>query len=218
MGVGVEVAVDQHLAQAGAQQRLGQPGTVKAEGVDPLDLADADPVQPLHDQDPGRRQLGVDGRHVDLVAGGQCGDLGRVAGLQPEVELLAQPVGELPGQLGHPVVGTPGGARLGHPGRLGQDLQVAVDRLGDARPLHLDHHRLATVQPAPVGLGDRGGGQRLGSSSANTSWTGRPSSASSSALTDSGAAGGAAASSADGWPSPSRAPKPCLTAIPVIWA
>ena len=51
---------------------------------------------------------------------------------------------------------------LGRPGQLGQDQQVAVDRLGDAGPLELDHHRLAAPQPAPVGLGDRGGGDRLG--------------------------------------------------------
>jgi hypothetical protein len=104
----------------------------------------------------------VDGRHVDLARVGEGGDLARVAGLEPEVELLAQPVGELAGQLGHVVVGAPGGARLGHPGQLGQDQQVAVDRLGDTGPLHFDHHRLAPAQPAPVGLGDRGGGERLG--------------------------------------------------------
>jgi hypothetical protein len=138
VGVGVEAAVDQHLAQGAAQQRLGQPGPVPAEGVDALDLAHADPVQPLHDQDPGRGQLAVDGRHVDLIGGGHGGgDLGGVAGLQPEVELLAQPVGELAGQVGHVVVGPPGGAGLGHPGQLGQHQQVVVDRLGDAGPLHL---------------------------------------------------------------------------------
>jgi len=91
----VEAAVDQHLPQAGPQ-RLGQPGPVEPEGVDALDLADAAPFQPLHDQDPGRRQLGVDGRHVDPVGRDQGGgDLGRVSSLKPEVELLAQPVGEL---------------------------------------------------------------------------------------------------------------------------
>jgi hypothetical protein len=106
VGVGVEAAVDQHLAQGAAQQRLGQPGPVQAEGVDPLDLAHADPVQPLHDQDPGRGQLAVDGRHVDLIGGGHGGgDLGGVAGLPPEVELLPEPVGELVGQFGHGVVG-----------------------------------------------------------------------------------------------------------------
>jgi hypothetical protein len=170
-----------------------RPGPVQAHGVDPLDLADADPVQPLHDQDSGRRQLGVDGRHPHPVVGGEPGgDLGRVAGLQPEVELLAEPLGELAGQLGDVVVGAPGGAGLGHLGQLGQHQQAAVDRRGHTGPLHLDDHRLAAAPPAPVRLGDRGGRDRLGVQLGERL--------------------------GDGPAQPRTGPKPCSTAMPVIWA
>ena len=148
----MEAAVDQHLAEAGAQQGLGQPGPVKAEGVDPLDLADADPVQPLHDQDPGGGQLGVDDRHVHPVVVGEGGDVAGVAGLEPEVELLAQPVGELLRQVGHVVVGAPGGAGLGHPGQLGH--HPGREQVGAGRQdlAELDEHAAALLEGlAPAG-------------------------------------------------------------------
>jgi len=120
--VGVETPIDKHLLQRATQQRVGQSGPVEPHVLDRVALAHTGAVQPIHDQDPCGRQLPVDDRDMDLVVAGQAGgNLGGVAGLLAEVELLAEPLRELTGQLGHVVLRTPGGTSLDRPGERGED-------------------------------------------------------------------------------------------------
>ena len=163
VGVGVEVAVHQHLLQRAAQQGLGQRGPVHPEGVYLFGLAHADAVQPLHREDTSGGELVVDTGHSDGTAPvpHPAADERRVAGLDAEVQLLAEPIGELVGQLEHPVLGGPRRAGLGGAGQLQQHAHVPLDGGRDPRALDLHDHRLAAVEPGLVGLADRGSRHRL---------------------------------------------------------
>ena len=104
----------------------------------------------MEDRDPNRR-VAVESR----------GHLGHRIRLAAEVELLAQPAGELgeqfPGAHALPERRAP----LGEVGEQGEGGEVAFHRRLDPRALDLDDDGLAGSQPSHVGLSDRRCRQRL---------------------------------------------------------
>jgi hypothetical protein len=158
----MEVAVDEHLMQRAPQEGLGEGSPVETQLLDAINLARTHPVQPLHHQNLRRGQLLVDAGNANPWHGfEQRCDLGGVAGLDAKIELLTQTVGELGDNSADAVLGGPPGAGLGHAGKLGRHVEVALDGLDDAGPLHLDDHRLARAQLRLVGLTDGGRGDGL---------------------------------------------------------
>ena len=92
--------------------------------------------------------------------GERAGDVEHVLGLEPEVELLGDRLGEQLDQCGR--VGQRGDRDASDQlrGQPRHDPQVVADQPGDRRPLDLDHHLLAGAERRRVHLGDRGRGQR----------------------------------------------------------
>ena len=175
------------------------PGAHDGLGVDPGaahagHVVEAEPVEPLHHQHPGRDEGGVGaGDHVAPLAelGERAGDVEHVLGLEPEVELLGDGLGE---QLDQ-------GRRVGERGdgdaadQLGRqprhDPQVVADEPGDGGPLHLDHDLLAGAQGGGVHLGDRRRRQRAcGRPSGRPPRAGGPRSASTTSRTTRNGSGG----------------------------
>jgi hypothetical protein len=162
MRVGVVLRVDEHLLHHATEQLFGELAPVDAELVDRGGLTHADAVEPLHDEHTPRRQVVEHGGDPHVAAVVEIGgDVGGVARFDLEVELLPQAFRELVGEIRHLVLGAPRGALLDHGGELVEDVQVAVHRVGDARPLHLDDHLPPVVEARPVGLPDRCRRQRL---------------------------------------------------------
>ena len=163
----VKVAVEDPLEDgplergdhAGADHRLGvDPGAAHADHV-----VEAEAVEPLHHQHATGDQFGVGPGH-DVAPLAELGEgasqVHHVLGLQPEVELLGDRLGEQLDQRRR--VGQRGDRNAPHQfGRQPRhDPQVVAHQPGDRRPLDLDHHPLAGPQGGGVDLGDRGGGQR----------------------------------------------------------
>ena len=158
----MEHAVLQHLLEEGAEQVVGELLAGGGLAVGPDHVAHAGPVDPLHHQHPRGRERVVDLRHVDARVGGQAGgDRVRVARLDPEVELLAQPATELTHQVAHVVLGTPRRAGLDDLAELLEHREVDLDLLVEARALHLHDHRRAVGQLRAVHLTDRRRRDRL---------------------------------------------------------
>ncbi len=131
----------------------------------PVHVAEVEAVEALHDEHAARHQRRVGPGHdeVALVERGEGGgDIEHVLGLQPEVELLHDRLGEELHQGGR--VGQRGDRdpadQVG--GQPGHDGEVLVDPRRHRRALDLDHHRGAVAQGGRVDLGDGGGGERGG--------------------------------------------------------
>src|SRR5207302_135793 len=70
---------------------------------------------------------------------------------------LPQPVGKLLHQLRDPVIRRPPNPGFKGPSKFGEHIEVPLDRFRDARPLHLDDHRLTGAKLSPICLTDGGG-------------------------------------------------------------
>ena len=162
MRVGVVAAVDEHLLQHRAQERVGELDGGRAHGEEVARVAHAAAVEPFHHEDARGREVVEHARDTHgRVLGQVRADLRRVAGLDAVIELLLQAVAELLGEVDDPVVGTPGRAGLDRVRELRQRVEVAQHRLRDIRPLHLDDDRLAARELRPIGLPDGRGGDGL---------------------------------------------------------
>jgi hypothetical protein len=92
-----------------------------------------------------------------------CGsDYRDVAGLDPEVQLLGQGVGEAAGELADVVGASQLGLGFGAASQPADHVQVPSDQLVDPGPLHLQDDRGAVGAPGRVRLRKRRAGQRLG--------------------------------------------------------
>ena len=157
--VAVEQAVPQPALEHAEQQRLDQLGAVEAGLADRGGVVDADAVHPLHRQHPLAGVVPVHLRHPDVLAERRGVHVRHPGvhrlGLEPEVELL----GEVVGEVGDDVLGGQPPAQLGQLDELRaalEDLQVGGDAAADAGPLDLDDDLLAAVQGRVVHLRDRG--------------------------------------------------------------
>ena len=162
MRVGVEEPGTQHLVERRPEQFLRKRGAVDTGGVDLADLRDGVAVEPLlhedatgaqpyeHRRDANGRTLAEEQRH--LVHG---------VGLAQKVELRSQARGELREHLTRSHTLAERGAPLRDLGEQREGSEVAFHHLGDSGALHLDHHRLAGVQPRGVRLPDGSRGERL---------------------------------------------------------
>ena len=113
MRVGVVAAVDEHLLQHRAQERVGELDGGRAHGEEVARVAHAAAVEPFHHEDARGREVVEHARDTHgRVLGQVRADLRRVAGLDAVVELLLEAVAELLGEVDDPVVGTPGRAGL----------------------------------------------------------------------------------------------------------
>ena len=130
-----------------------------------LDVVEGQAGEALHDQHPRGDQVGVGPGHdvgALLQLGQRLGHVEHVVGLEAEVELLGDRLGEQldqrrrVGQGGHGDAADEAGREPGH------DLQVGVDPLGHRGALHLDHHPLPGAEHGAVDLGDGGGGDGVG--------------------------------------------------------
>ena len=144
---------------AGAHHRLG----VDAGGLHPLHVAEVEAVEALHHEHPPRHQRGV-GPGDDEVALLQRGEgrrhIEHVLGLEPEVELLDDRLGEEldeGGRVGQRGDGDPAHQVRGQPGHDGEVLAHPVRH---RRALDLDHHRRPVAQRRRVHLRDGGRGER----------------------------------------------------------
>ena len=161
--VAVEDPVDhgalEEADHAGPHDRLG----VDAGGAHALDVAEVEPVEALHHQHPAGDQRRVRAGHdeVALVQRGERhGDIEHVLGLETEVELLDDRLGEELDQ----------GRRVGQRGdrdaadevrrQPRHDGEVLAHPRRDRRALHLHHDRRPVAQRGGVHLGDGGRGQR----------------------------------------------------------
>jgi hypothetical protein len=164
MGVGVEHTVEHDLPQHELQQAAGQRLPVKGlVGDDLVGGSQRRPVQPLHDQDPfgAQRPMRDGDPHRAVPAGARGRHRRHVARLDPEVQLLADRVGEAVGQVADADRPRPAGAALQRPCQPRHDVQVALDHRADPGPLHLHGHLGAGPQAGGVHLGDGGRRQRL---------------------------------------------------------
>ena len=163
----VQVAVEDpvhHAAleeadHAGADDRLG----VDAGGAHAVDVAEVEPVEALHDQHPARHQRRVGPGHHEvalLQRRERHGDVEHVLGLEAEVELLHDRLGEELDERRR--VGQRGDGDAAHEVRRQprHDGKVLAHPVRHRRPLHLDHHRRPVEQRGGVHLRDGGGGQR----------------------------------------------------------
>ena len=142
MQVAVEDAVEQCALEeadhAGAHDRLG----VDAGGPHALDVAEVEAVEPFHHEHAARdqRRVGPGHHEVALVERGEGGgDIEHVLGLEPEVELLHDGLGEELDQGGR--VGQRGDGDAADQVRRqpGHDGEVLAHPRRHGRALHLDH-------------------------------------------------------------------------------
>ena len=117
--VRVVAAVDQHLLEHRPEQRVRELSAIGTHRRDVRRVAHALAVEPLHHEHTRRRQLEVHTRYANArIREDVRRDLDRVASLDAVVELLAQALAELLGQVDDAVVGAPGGAGLDRVGEL----------------------------------------------------------------------------------------------------
>ncbi len=162
MQVPVEDAVEQRTLQeadhAGPHDGLG----VDAGRLHPLDVAEVEAVEALHDQHAARhqRRMGPGHHEVALVERGEgSGDIEHVLGLETEVELVHDRLGEELDQgrrVGQGGDGDPAHQQRRQPGHDGE---VLAHTGRHRRALDLDHDRGAVEQSGRVHLGDGGGSQ-----------------------------------------------------------
>jgi len=93
----------------------------------------------LHDQDPlgAQRAVRLGDRHRAVAAGAGGRHRRHVAGLDAEVQLLADRVGEPLRQVAGADRPGPAGAALQRARQPRHDVEVALDHRPDPRPLHL---------------------------------------------------------------------------------
>lgn len=149
-------------ARPGASRRSAAwvAGIVAARPAQPADALTEDA---LDDEDPLIRQgldhTGDDDALRGRRPGGECrGDLGGVARLQAEVELLAEPEGELLGERAGAIGRALRGAGLGEPAETHEDAEVALDGLGDPGAVQsalgvAPPSRLTRLDPQPAAAG-----------------------------------------------------------------
>ena len=160
----MEDAVDERALQAG-----DQPGPQDRVGVEPgvvhrLDVVEREAPHPLHHQhpagDPVRVRAGHD--HRALARDREdAGEVEHVLGLEPEVELLHDLLGEQLHERRR--VGQRGDGDAAHEERAepGEGPQVGPYERGHLGPLHLHDHFLARDQAGGVHLRDRRRGDGL---------------------------------------------------------
>jgi hypothetical protein len=161
----VEITVE-HPVEEGPLQEGDEAGPQHGGGVDAGrphagGVAPGEAVQVLHHQHPPGHQLGVGPGHHDRAlarAGEDRRDVQHVLGLEPEVELLHDGLGE---QL-HQGRGIGQGRHRDPAHQLGGDPRHGGDvqphQTGHRPALHLDHDPFAGPQGGRVDLGDGGRG------------------------------------------------------------
>ena len=162
--VAVEDAVDHRPFHeghhAGADHRL----RVDARRLHGLDVVELEAVEPLHHEHPAGDEVRV-GPGDDVAAlaevGQHPGHVEHVLGLEPEVQLLGDRLGEELDERGR--VGQRGDRDAPDEvrGEPRHRPQVLADEGVDGGPLHLHDDGLAAAESGGVHLGDRGGGERL---------------------------------------------------------
>ena len=162
--VAVEDAEDHRPFEERNDQRLQHRRGVDARGLHGVDVLVGEAGEPLHHQHPLGHQLGVRARHDDDALprlGEHASDIEHVLGLEAEVELLDDGLGEQLHQRRR--VGQRRDRNASNEMRRDPRHRpdVLAHRLGDPRPLHLDHNVLTRAQRRGVHLRDRGGRQTL---------------------------------------------------------
>ncbi len=162
----VQVAVEDALDE-GALHEADHPGAHDGVGVDAgvahgVDVVELEAVEALHHQHPPGDEGRV-GAGDDVAALAQvdeaAGHVEHVLGLEAEVELLGDGLGE---QLDQRRRVGQGGERQAPDEERGQprhDLEVLGDEVGDGGALHLHHDPFAGAERGAVDLGDRRGGE-----------------------------------------------------------
>ena len=164
---GVQVAVEDAV-QHGALEEADHAVAHDLLGVDAGrphagDVGEVEAVDPLHDEHAAGDEGGVGTGHDEGALpelGEDPGHAQHVVGLEAEVELLEDGLGEELDQGGRVGQGGHGDAADevgGHPGHHGQ---VLAHPAGHRGALHLDDDGGAVAQGGRVDLGDGGGGQR----------------------------------------------------------
>ena len=128
-----------------------------------VDVGDREALEPLlHEQPAGAQVRGAPSGHAPgRRRRAERGHLDHRVGLAPEVELGPQALGELAEQVAGAEPLAERRAPLREVGEQRERGEVALHRRVDAGPLDLDDDALAGAQPGPVGLADRGRGERL---------------------------------------------------------
>ena len=162
-GIGVEEAERAGPGRASNEQVLGERRAVDAGGVELRGVRDGEAVEPFLHEDAAGAQTRVDtaGTRTGRTLAEEQRHLVHGVGLAAEVELGPQAGGELLEHLARSHALPERGASLREVREQRERGEVALHDVGDAGPLHLDHHRLAGVQPGAVGLPDGGRGERL---------------------------------------------------------
>ena len=157
-------------AQHGPLQEPDHPGPDEGGGVEPGGphpggVVEGEAGEALHDQHPAGDEVGMGpGHHVGLLPqlDQRPGDVEHVLGLEAEVELLGDRLGEQLHQRRRVGQGGHRDAADQPRGDPGHDGQVLPDQPGHLGPLDLDDDVLARPEPGVVDLGDRRRRQRLG--------------------------------------------------------
>ena len=163
MRVGVVVAVREDLAEERAQQAAGELVALDRDAVDPPRIGERPALDLLHHQDPpvvsvrctagiatptsssrfARRRIPADASRWKSSSASMLWISSSASSRAPIAAGGLDPAFERPGDEA-------------------QHRPVALDHLLHARPLDLDHHRVAAAQLRSVGLPDRRGRERLG--------------------------------------------------------
>ena len=136
---------------------------VDAGGLHALDVVEREALEAFHDEDAAGDERRVRaGHHVATLVERREDrrDVDHVLGLEPEIELLADGLGEQLDERRR--IGEGGDRDATHEQRRdrGHDLQVTMDLAADGRALHLHDDGGAVVQRGAVDLGDRCRGDR----------------------------------------------------------
>ena len=163
----VEVAV-KHAVDERPLHETDHPGSDHGMGVDPvgfigLEVVEREPVEAFHHEHASRDEVGVGSGYDELVLAElteHAGHIEHVVGLDAEVELLADRVGEHLDECRRVGERRDGDPSHQHRGEPRHHLQVLVDESVDAGSLHLHDHLGAVAQRGPVDLRDRRRGDR----------------------------------------------------------
>jgi hypothetical protein len=167
MRIGMEHPVQHHLLEDRAEQRTRQLPTIELPLVElRTRRTQRRSLQAGEDEDARGRQVLVHRRQHDAlvaaaVARGSAHG-GDVAGLDLEVELFPQRLGEALRERHRAERTAPRGSAFQRAGQPDDDVEVPLDDQPDVRPLHLHHDVLPGLQPRPVDLRDGGRRQRRG--------------------------------------------------------
>ncbi len=159
--VGVKEAVAEHLVEKGAGGLGQQLVDAVPDGNQRGTVVGANAGDPLEGQHAAAGALPIDPRHAKAgIAGKVFAELGRGRGFEAQIHLETDHFGQGLHDLDRLEPPRRRVQALDPPGEPQKQIEVAGERLGHARPQHLDRDLMPVRGAGEMDLGDRGRGNR----------------------------------------------------------